>query len=77
MFSGASDKQASIDEGAPSDLHGADDENANAGDESESLSDIDDVEVCKLVWLSIDLEVYMSIPSVASFYHVIKSKKQI
>ncbi|XP_034694674.1 transcription factor IIIB 90 kDa subunit isoform X2 [Vitis riparia] len=42
---GASDKQASIDEGAPSDLHGADDENANAGDESESLSDIDDVEV--------------------------------
>ncbi|RVW34842.1 hypothetical protein CK203_078004 [Vitis vinifera] len=42
---GASDKQASIDEGAPSDLHGADDENANAADESESLSDIDDVEV--------------------------------
>ncbi|KAJ9693687.1 hypothetical protein PVL29_009578 [Vitis rotundifolia] len=42
---GASDKQASVDEGVPSDLHGADDENANAGDESESLSDIDDVEV--------------------------------
>lgn len=42
---GASDKQESIDEGAPSDLHGPDDENANAGDESESLSDIDDVEV--------------------------------
>lgn len=52
MFSGASDKQATIDEGAPSDLHGADDENANAADESESLSDIDDVEVCKLVSFS-------------------------
>lgn len=52
MFSGASDKLASVDEGAPSDLHGADDANANAGDESESLSDIDDIEVCKLVLFS-------------------------
>lgn len=52
MFSGASDKLASVDEGAPSDLHEADEETSNVGDESESLSDIDDVEVCKLVSFS-------------------------
>ena len=52
MFSGASDKPESVDEGVPSDLHGAGDENVNIGDESESLSDIDDAEVCKLVSFS-------------------------
>lgn len=50
MFSGTGDEGASVDEGSPSDLHGADHENVNVGDESESLSDIDDVEVRKLVY---------------------------